>query len=335
MHPCTGRNEEYLRNCLAITDGCIYTAGFAGAAPKVLRPLVGRLVSFHLGAKLTALKKQWAPLYRERLELMKHPVDDPQHLEPQDHLQMMFRYAHANRPDELHDFDIMTKRLCTANFGSMHQTSIQVTNMLLNIIGSDAEYNTMAVLREEVTRVLYTDGDPTWTKTKVAKMVKADSVARETLRLHSFGGRAIFRKVLVDGVKTEEGYELPRGVTLSLLSQPAHTDPEKYEDALRYDPFRFSRVRECAVSGEVKGPNVSFVTTSLDHLPFGHGKHACPGRWLVDFELKMIIAYLLTHYEVEFPDSLHGKRPPNMWVTEALFPPSGVKVRVRRRTDSI
>ena len=71
---------------------------------------------------------------------------------------MMLRYAQKERPDELHDFDIMTKRLCFANFAAVHQTSILVTNMLLNIMGSNAEFNTMSVLRDEVSRVIGTDG---------------------------------------------------------------------------------------------------------------------------------------------------------------------------------
>ncbi|KAJ8132212.1 hypothetical protein O1611_g1406 [Lasiodiplodia mahajangana] len=63
----------------------------------------------------------------------------------------------------------------------------------------------------------------------------------------------------------------------------------------------------------------------------GHGKHACPGRFLVDFELKMIIAYVLMNYDVEFPPEYKGKRPQNHWLTDACFPPEDVRIRVRRK----
>jgi cytochrome P450 len=289
-----------------------------------LGPLVG------LKARLAnrKVRKHFEPIYRERLETLKHAKDDPNHVEPQDHLQMMLRFAQRERPHELYDLKNITARLTAANFGSMHQTSIQVTNMLLNILASDTEYNTIAVLRDEVARIL--DNDTAWTKGKVSKMIRADSVARETLRLHSFGGRAVFRKVMVDGVETDGGVKLPRGSVFSFLSQPAHLDEDTYEDSLKYDPFRFSRVREAATDSTT-GNTLSFVSTSPDFLAFSHGKHACPGRFLIDFELKMIMAYVLTNYDIKFPEEYGDKRPANRWIAEAVAPPDGVKVLVKRR----
>lgn len=241
---------------------------------------------------------------------------------------MMLRYAQKKRPDELYDLNNIATRLTAANFGSMHQTSIQTTNMLLNILGSDAEYNTVAALRDEAAQILGSDTE--WTKGKVSKMVKADSVARETIRLHSFGGRAVFRKVIADGVTTDGGLELPKGVQFSFLSQQAHVDGAAYEDPLKYDPFRFSRAREGDDAAQTGSQ--SFVSTGPHYLGFGHGRHACPGRFLIDFELKMIIAYVLQNYDVKFPEEYGGQRPPNRWMAEAVVPPDGVKVLVKRRT---
>ncbi|KAL2787875.1 cytochrome P450 [Aspergillus keveii] len=320
------RNEQYLKDSFDVVDGCIINAGVTGGTPKILRPIIGPLVSIKSQLAQRKVRKHFEPIYRARLETLKHPKDDPS--EPQDHLQMMVRYAEKERRHELYDLDIMSRRLSAANFGSMHQTSLQVTNMLLNIMGSDAEYNTIAVLRDEVNRVL--GDDSTWTKAKVSKMTRADSVARETLRTQSFGGRAVFRKVMVDGFSTDTGVKLPKGTILSFFSQPVHADEAKYENPLKYDPFRFSRAREAA-GDTSKANTLSFVSTSPDYLPFGTGKHACPGRFLIDFELKMIIAYVLTHYDVKFPEEYQDKRPANQWLTEAIIPPPGVKILIKRR----
>ena len=163
-------------------------------------------------------------------------------------------------------------------------------------------------------------------------MIKADSVARETLRCNSFGGRAIFRKVMVDNVETDAGIKLPKGTIFSFLGQPAQMDEDIYNEPWKYDPFRFSRIREAAISSALmKTP--SFVTTGPEHLSFGHGKHACPGRFLVDFELKMIIAYVLTNYDIKFPEEYGNKRPANKWLMEVSMPPKGVKMLVKRRQD--
>ncbi|KAK7428835.1 hypothetical protein QQZ08_004605 [Neonectria magnoliae] len=147
-------------------------------------------------------KTLFATIWKDRLASLKCTEDDPNRIEPQDHVQIMVHYAKKNHPEEFNDPDSMTWRLIAANFGSMHQTSIQVTKMLLNIIGSDTECNTIAALRDETRRVLENGGDSQWTKAKVAQMVKPDSVARETIRLHSFGGHTVLRKVKVQGYRT-------------------------------------------------------------------------------------------------------------------------------------
>lgn len=107
-------------------------------------------------------------------------------------------------------------------------------------------------------------------------------------------------------------------------------DEDNYEEPLKYDPFRFSRHREAPSSAD-KEKKPTFVTTAPHHLPFGHGKHACPGRFLVDFELKMIIAYVLTNYDIRFPEEYGNKRPPNKWLMEVNMPPKGVQLLVKRR----
>ncbi|KAL4810621.1 cytochrome P450 [Aspergillus unguis] len=321
------RNDQYLKDCFDAIDGCVINAGVVGGTPPFLRPLVGPLAGLKARLATKRVRQHFEPLYRERLETLKYAKDDPGHVEPQDHLQMMLRYAQKERPHELYDLDNITARLIGANFGSMHQTTMQVVNMLLDILGSDTEYNTIAILRDEVSRILGTGTE--WTKAKVSKMTKADSVARETLRCHAFGSRAVLRKVMADGVTTDAGVNLPKGSLVSFLSHGIHSDESIYEDPFKYDPFRFSRIREADT--ESKTGSMSFVSTGSSFLPFGHGKHACPGRFLVDFELKMIIAYVLTKYDVKFPVEYGGERPPNRWMAEVIAPPAGVKVLVKRR----
>ncbi|UKZ78724.1 hypothetical protein TrVFT333_006470 [Trichoderma virens FT-333] len=326
------RDEQYLRDTLSVIDGLVVNAGITSGTPPILRPIVGRIASLKCRLAQQKIEKHFKPLYEARLNSLKYAKNEPQHVEPQDHLQLMMRFAQKERPKELYDFGIMSRRLTTVNFGSMHQTSIQVINMLLNILGSDAEYNTIAVLREEVNRNM----DTAWTKAKISNMWKADSVARETLRCQSFTGRAIFRKVMVDGLETDTEIKLPKGSLISFLGQPAHADEAIYDEPQKYDPFRFSRAREAALAAELAKTNtLSFVSTGPDYLPFGHGKHACPGRFLIDFELKIIIAYVLTNYDLRLPEEYGGKRPPNRWVAEAVFPPSGVKLLVKRRRSVV
>lgn len=316
-----GRKESYLKNSINFTDQFFITAGTIGACPKFLRPLLGPLMFQFQRINLRRMAKDFQPLLEARMEAYSNTPKSPD--EPQDHLQMMIRYAQVNRPEEL-NLHNMTARLSMSNLGSFHQSSIAATNLIFNIVASDPEFNTISILRDEIKRVLEEQGG-IWTKAGIASMTRTDSVCRETLRLYSFGNRAIMRKVMVDDLTTEDGILLPKGAMVSILTHPAQCDEDIYKDPLRFDPFRFSRMREDGLA------NLSFVSTGSQFLPFGHGKHACPGRFLLDFELKMMVAYLLTNYDLELPEEYKEKRPENTWIAEALMPPSEGMIRVKRR----
>ncbi|KAI5459113.1 cytochrome P450 [Mariannaea sp. PMI_226] len=325
------RNKDYLRTALYLNHRVVLNAGVTGLAPHLLRPLVGNLLNIPTSRALQRMRGWIYPLWKKRLETLQFDREDPAHEEPLDLVQMMVRHAHQQRPEELDNYALINSRIAANNLGIMHQTMYAVTNLLLNVISSDAEFNTIEVIREEVDRILGSDGSELWTKAKVNQMTRSDSVARETLRTNAFSNRAIFRKVMTNDFKTPDGYHIPKNTTFTFLGQPAAHDPESTEDPFKFDPFRFSRPREAAAERGEKPPALGLVSTSAEFLPFGHGKHACPGRFLIDFELKMIMAYVLKHYDLKFPDKYNGKRPSNFWVAETVLPPSGVKILVKRR----
>jgi cytochrome P450 len=319
-----GRNEQYLIDTVAWNDLFMLGAGGIGMLPRLLRPIIGPFFSIPIRYRSWKIKQSFKPEFKKRLELIKNPKSEN---DPQDHLQLMMRFAQSDRPNELNIND-MTNRLHMANFGSYHQTSMAMANILLNIIASNKEHNTIAVLREEVSTILAAHNN-TWSKAAVSQMIKADSVCRETLRINSFGNRSILRQVMVSDFKTEDGILLPKGEMVSIMAHGAQVDSTIFQNPLSFDPFRFSRIRE-----EDKSTNVSFVSTGPQFLPFGHGKFACPGRFLLDFEFKMMIAYIVSYYEIEFPVEYKGVRPVSEWMAEATLPPSEGRIRVRRRKES-
>ncbi len=44
------------------------------------------------------------------------------------------------------------------------------------------------------------------------------------------------------------------------------------------------------------------VSTSVDHVGFGHGQQACPGRFFAASEIKIVFVYLLLSYDWKLPD---------------------------------
>lgn len=316
-------------------------AGYIAEKRKFLRPYYGRYAARAMPPKLKDLEQRFEPLLRERLDIIEKQDAGHDVKVPRDLIQMMLRYAVQERPQEARNLGDMTKRLALSNFGTMHQTIITLHNLFLNIIGSDEEYKTTSVLCGEVTKVLGEGGDTCnkqWTRAKVASMTKGDSVVRETLRVNSFIGRTVQRLVVApEGLVTPDGVRLPYGTMVSILAHQSQTDKETFPDPFKYDPFRFSRLREAAADKETGKPglnNLSCASTSHDYLPFSHGRHACPGRFLVDFELKMIMSYAVMNYDMKFPESYEGKRPPNTWFVGFGIPPLEAKIQVKRKESA-
>ena len=77
------------------------------------------------------------------------------------------------------------------------------------------------------------------------------------------------RKALKD-ITLVDGTFIPKGTMVCAASYPTHRDDAHYTAADEFDPFRFSRMRE----KEGEGMKHQFVNTSVDYMPFGHGKHA-------------------------------------------------------------
>ncbi|KAI9164113.1 Cytochrome P450 monooxygenase [Paramyrothecium foliicola] len=285
------KHKGYLKESLAFVDLFILNSGLLIYTPALLKPL-----------------RYIKPLYEERFRQLVDPDTKLHGEEPTDTLQMMIKYTIDNNGVKVLLYQI-SDRLCLANLASFHQTAVAMSNVLINIAASNAEYDTINVIRKEMSNVLHESGG-VFDKASVSKMVHTDSILRESMRTHAFGNRAMIRKVVSsEGLITPDGQVLPNGSTLSILSYPVHNDPDLYHNPEKFDPLRFSRMRLKdkdqqqstlgASSQKEASSRLSFVSTSSTYLPFGHGKHACPGRFLVDFEMKIMLYRVLEIYDIE------------------------------------
>lgn len=71
------------------------------------------------------------------------------------------------------------------------------------------------------------------------------------------------------------------------------TDPAVYENPEEWQPDRFLKLR----SQPGKDSMAQLVTTSIDHLGWGHGLHACPGRFFAANAVKITLIHLLMKYD--------------------------------------
>ena len=124
-----------------------------------------------------------------------------------------------------------------------------------------------------------------------------------------------------------DGTAIPRGAQLAVSTHTAHCDDTVYEDPLKFDGFRFFKLRESSAKKVV-----GMVSSSQDHLSFGHGRHVCPGRYFAACELKLMFAHIITTYDVKF--EIEGVRPPDMWMATSRIPNPNANVLFRKRTNT-
>ncbi|KAI4185316.1 MAG: hypothetical protein L6R41_004203 [Letrouitia leprolyta] len=339
------RNEEYLSEMHKFTMNAVTIMTVLQFTPSFLTPLIGRLLAIPVATRLRNTSKYTLPIINERLANFRRKQHDPsiEWQEPNDYLSWHISLAQVeNRPDELEP-QMIARRLMALNFAALHTTAMGSINCLLDVVASDPSHHYLAGIREEVIRVLAEEEGGKWTKTSLNRCHRADSALRESLRVSNFMSRNVQKKVLArEGVENKyEGWRAPMGSYIAVdMHNPQH-DPSIYPEPENYDAFRFSRAREMEVekgvgdgsegNPSVSGGNTSALTTSGIFLPFGHGRHACPGRFFIAVEIKLMLAYMVMKYEIE-PMAL---RPRNRWLGGIRLPPTKAVMRVKRREEMV
>lgn len=93
------------------------------------------------------------------------------------------------------------------------------------------------------------------------------------------------------------GIIIPKG-TYVAMSAIAMRDPAVYPDPDVFDAYRFiKRANDPSLA-----KSCSFIAATPEHMGFGFGKTACPGRVYVALELKILLAHIILKYDFKMPD---------------------------------
>jgi hypothetical protein len=210
-------------------------------------------------------------------------------------------------------------------------------------------------LRHDVETAVAEEG---WTKAGMDKMHMIDGFLRETQRLDdldggpldSFRSRTPFTDILHFSVSVtrlalrpftfSNGVTVPPGTLISVPSGAVHKDEEIYPNPNKFDGSRFMKVRKHNVEAMTR---YQALSTSVDHLTFGYGRHAwcvlfcfiialiccshsyfsvSPGRFFAVNEVKAFLAHIVVTYDIKFEE---GKQAP-----QALYVGS---IRIPRKTN--
>jgi Cytochrome P450 len=129
-------------------------------------------------------------------------------------------------------------------------------------------------------------------------------------------------RVVMDDHTFSNGVTLPKGTKVAIDVSHMHMGPY-YINAKEFDPWRFIKIQETT------GKRNDMTTTSNEFLAFGHGRHVCPGRFFAAVKLKLMMAHLVTNYDVKCEQD--GVRPKDTWIGHSCVPNANAKLLFRKR----
>ena len=286
----TCRNKEFLDGQVRFADNIVTNSFILNMFPKVLHPIVARLVTVTNWRNWRKSHKVVKPVIEQLLhDMARKAAGDPKYetYEPEENmLTWLIRQAKADGLGEELAPEMISKRLLPVEFAAIHTTVITGHTLMLDLLTSDPKLNYLETIRQETKSVYGEEGQAHWTKQSLSKLHRTDSAIKESMRISTFATALTHRKVIAkEGItNTQEGWHAPYGSFLMLNMAGTHHDADIYENPDTYDAFRFSKAREAYEprSGEeendleepMKTKRLGMVTTSDSYLPFSHGRHA-------------------------------------------------------------
>ncbi|KAI0725682.1 cytochrome P450 [Fomitopsis betulina] len=307
-----GRNADYL----AVPKGFMMHVGisrvFIKPFPDVMKPLIARLCSLIPG-RVDRASRHLGSIITERLRVADLPKGSGQHHgtdAPNDLLQWLIEGAPEGRERTV---PALVLGVLIINFAALHTTSTIYTQALYYLA---AHPEHAAALREEVERVVRVDG---WSNASLGNMRLVDGFLKEVLRV-TIGAVSMSRKAVRD-YTFADGTFIPKGTMVVAATHCLHFEADRYGDPAVFDPRRYDGLSSSKDN----------LTTMNDHYwSFGHGQHACTGRFFAATVLKVLTAHTVVTYDVKLPGNSRSIPPP-MWISTLLFPNRKANVLFRKR----
>ncbi|KAH9928846.1 cytochrome P450 [Fomitopsis serialis] len=309
------RDPDYIAVNEGFTMDVVVGSTLIKLFPSFLKPFVAKFCT-NIPRSVDRVVHHLEPIIKERLlraamDVKPHYADDEED-NPSDLLQWLIEGAQESTERTV---SALALRVLVVNFAALHTTSTVLTHSL-SYLAAYPEH--AASLRDEVDRVVQADG---WSKAAVGNMCLVDSFLKEVGRVTGLGAISINRKTVQD-YTISDGTFIPKGTFLAAAARPIHFDGEHYANPDVFDPWRF-------VNG---GGKDHMIKTSDHYLLWGHGRHACPGRFFAATMLKLILAHVVMTYDVRSLDGVAAHAtPPPTWISASMIPNRKAKVLFRER----
>ncbi|KAL8941984.1 MAG: hypothetical protein Q9216_001917 [Gyalolechia sp. 2 TL-2023] len=254
-------------------------------------------------------KRVIVPILRDRERMETKPVD---------FLQWMTDNAKGEEAEKEFISTIQLK----LSFAAIHTSAAAPTQQLYDLCARP-EY--IEPLRQEIEEVM-AEHKGMMTKQSLKQLTKMDSFMKECQRFNPLL-LVTFERIITVDYTLKDGFFIPAGTHIGVPTQAISMDPDIYSDPDTFDGFRFAKLRDS------RHPNASrmiYAASNLESMAFGYGRHACPGRYFADCEIKIIMCYLLRNYDLKFAESVK-ERPRSLLAETQCLPNHEAKVLLRAR----
>ncbi|KAK8169426.1 cytochrome P450 [Phyllosticta citrichinensis] len=232
---------------------------------------------------------------------------------------VMFDWMKARSPAGYEtDYKRQAMAQVSLSLAAIHTTSMASTHMLYDLA---AHPEIIEELREELEAAMAETGG--LNKDTLPKLKKMDSFMKESQRANP-PGLTTFKRLVTKDITLKDGTLLPKGVIINVDSSMRYMDSALYEDPEKFDAWRYLRLREQTGSSS----HHQFVSSNPESLFWGQGRHACPGRFFANSEIKVVLARLLLKYDLT---AVGGLRPKNMVFGTSISPNPEGEVFVKAR----
>ncbi|KAI1639434.1 cytochrome P450 [Biscogniauxia mediterranea] len=247
-------------------------------------------------------------------ELKKRAAEqnDPNHSPRNDMIEWMQERARSTGDKSFNDKELANLQMLTAT-AAIHTTRLAIIHVLYDL-AARPEY--VEPLRSEILEVKK-DSNGVLQKQHLTQMKKLDSFMKESQR-HSPPSVATFQRKAMIPIDLSNGFHIPAGTIVQCNTNMLDEAPAEWGDPHAFDGFRFYKLR----SRPGDANKFQFASTSYDSMQFGFGNDACPGRFFASNQIKIILAYILTHYDIKFDDSVVGRPKNFMFEVNVLADPT-------------
>lgn len=329
------RDPDWLKVMLNYTVDAVVASEVIRLWPRFLRPIVAPFLgSYRRKSELDEAKNIINPILKKRQREKETALRSGKPIPFNNDAMEWMEQTAEGRP-----YDQATMQL-TLSVVAIHTTSDMTTQAIFVLCERE---ELVQELRKEVLSVISQEG---WKKTALYKLQLMDSFLKESQRMKPINIRGTkfansspysymsnrsikvsLRRVATENTILSDGTQIAKGTSLAIRNDWMW-DEKFYENANTFNPYRFLKKRQTLG----QGAHAQLVTPSAEHLEWGLGIHACPGRFFAANEMKVFLCHALLKYDFKLAK---GSVPQMRRQGFALHADSSARIAIRRRRGEI